>query len=290
MKNKLKNFGRKIARVLKSRTFLKNMGLAISIVLFFLVFAFLFLRVYTLHGKAFSVPDLTGLTINEAERVIEDNNLRYEITDSVYIQNQPGGTVVEQNPEPNFKVKKNRTIFLTTNAMKPEMVEMPNVVGLSLRQASSELETHGLHTGQITYIPDIAKNNVLYQKHDGKEIKPGKEIPKGSEISLVLGKGLSHERTHPPNLTGLRYNQARERILENFLNVGAIIYDETISSQGDTLKAIIFKQKPGYQPGVSVNLGSSIDLWLTMDSSKIPRFKPVNELPEESDDDLYEID
>ena len=125
---------------------------------------FLFLRIFTRHGQALSVPDLTGYSLEEVDSLLTERNLRFHVVDSVYNTNFPRGSVTDQNPHPEFKVKENRTIFLTINAFNPEFISMPNVVGVSLRQATAIIETAGLKIGKLIYVPDIAKDNVLKQR------------------------------------------------------------------------------------------------------------------------------
>ena len=121
-----------------------------------LIGIFKWLHAYTLHDEALTVPDFSGLREAEAAVMASENNMRYEIIDSVYVSNTLPGAVVLQQPAAGALVKRNRTIFLTINALHAEMVSMPNLVGLSLRQASSLLVMHGLRLGQFTYQRDIA--------------------------------------------------------------------------------------------------------------------------------------
>jgi eukaryotic-like serine/threonine-protein kinase len=94
------------------------------------------------------VPDLRGLTVAEAEMVTNARKLRYQVSDSVFISHEARGTVIDQNPIPNFRVKENRTIFLTINAMNPERIAVPDVTGVSLRQARAIIETNGFEVGK----------------------------------------------------------------------------------------------------------------------------------------------
>jgi beta-lactam-binding protein with PASTA domain len=257
-------------KFLISKLFLKHLSLAILITIFGLIFVFVFLRHYTRHGQALSVPDLRGLSIEETEAVLTSKKLTTQIIDSVYNINVPRGSIVEQNPSADFKVKENRTIFLTINAFNPEMVLMPNVVGISLRQAQATIETAGLVTGRLNYVPDIAVNNVLEQKYQNATIEPGDSIPKGSKIDLVVGRGLSDEKTAAPNLIGMYLEDGINRITSRYLNVGAVIYDGSIVDFEDSVFAFIWKQRPVYDDETLLNLGSTVDIWLTVDSTKLP--------------------
>jgi len=149
-----------------------------------------FLRFYTNHGEAIPVPNVVGLQKDEAGKILESYKMRWYVSDSVYVGSVNPGAVVNQNPEAGSGAKVNRNVFLVVNAISPEKVRMPNVVGVSLRQARTILEQQGLTLGRTTYVPDFAKDYVLKQLYQGKEIERGKEIVKGSAIVLVLGDGL----------------------------------------------------------------------------------------------------
>jgi len=259
-------------RFIFSRVFLKHLAIAIAITFLFACIVFLSLRIFTRHGQALSVPNITGLSIDEADSILTERKLRFQIVDSVYNINAARGSVIDQNPRPEFKVKENRTIFLTINAFNPEIISMPTLVGVSLRQAGAILQTAGLKIGKLTYVPDIAVNNVLQQKFMGNVIEEGDSIAKGSEVDLVLGRGLSNEKTAAPDLVGLFMEEAQLKITDRYLNLGAVIYDRSFTNADDSAAAFVWKQRPVFdeENEILISLGASVDIWITADSSKLP--------------------
>jgi len=260
----------KILNFIFSKLFLKNLGLALVIGAFFVLIALAWLKIYTHHGKSFPVPDFTGLSLEEVERIAADKDLRYVVIDSVFTDQVARGAVYEQNPEPGFHVKKNRKVFLTTNTIFPDSVKMPDLLGASFRQAKTILENNQLRVGKLTFVPDIAINNVLSQKYNGSEIYAGTPVVKGATIDLELGMGLSDEKTIAPNLIHLNLSEAEVKIYSASLNIGAITFDETVKSFSDSLNAFIWKQEPKPDDGSTMNLGAPMYLWLTLDSAKLP--------------------
>ncbi len=257
-----------LLQFIKSKDFFKHLLYAVLIEAGLLIITFLTLRIYTHHGQKIPVPDFRGLTMDEVYKKASDYKLIIEVTDSVFNNDMPKGTVIEQNPEPDFNVKKRRRIFITMNAFNPEKVNMPNVVGVSHRQARAVLKNAGLEIGKLIHVPDIAINNVLKQRFDGEEIEPGTLIPKGSKVDLVLGNGLSNEKTTLPDLYEYTLIEAKERLLGAALNVGAIIYDESVEEAVDTAQAKVWRQYPMYKENKQIRLGSTVDLWLSVDSLK----------------------
>ena len=177
-----------IIKFIKSRVFLKNM--IIMVIAFFVLswLATLLLGFYAHHNESIEVPDLRGLTLKEANVRAEEGNLLTEVVDSFFLSERRKGRIIEQNPKPKSKVKRDRTIFLTINSLFPDRIKMPDLTGVTLRQATAIIETYGLKTGKLSYVPDIS-NTVLVQKYKGKIITPGQSIEKGSKIDLFIGKG-----------------------------------------------------------------------------------------------------
>lgn len=278
-------------KFLLSKQFLKNLLIAVIIGIVLLAGTFLWLKIYTRHGKTITVPDLSGLTEEEVGIITESKSLRFEIVDSIFNKELPRGTVAKQNPRPGSKVKQNRRLYLTMNAVNPEKVNMPAVTGVSLRQARAILETYGLKLGKISYKPDIAVNVVLEQNYQDTIAKPGMIIVKGAEIDLVLGKGLSNETTAVPNLTGFDLLLAKQFLADRYLNIGAIIYDNTIEDDEDSTAAFVWKQRPEFENENKLQLGENVDIWLTVDSTKLPQpdSLEINELDEEDFiEDIFE--
>ena len=199
-----------------------------------------------------------------------------EVKDSVYVKRMKRGAVYRQNPAPGNKVKKGRRIHLTINAVNPKEITMPDLVGHSMRQAKAELLSRGLVLGQLIYVHDIATNNVLRQLLDGKEVEPGTMIESESGIDRVVGLNAVDEVAVAPYLPGLKYLSAIEAIHDHALNVGDVVFDETVKDYEDSLNAVVFFQKPMPSDTVIVNMGDSVSFHLTLDHSKIPVI-PVEE-------------
>lgn len=257
-------------RFLTTKMFFRHLGIAAAITIILLLVTMIWLKIYTHHGKTIAVPDLAGLTLQEVEEVTSSRQLRYEVVDSVFSTEMPRGTVLKQNPKASSKVKENRKIFLTMNAVNPETVSMPRLVGLSIRQARLALQNAGLVLGDISYRPDYAINNVLQQYYGDSVINEGTEVTKGSVVDLELGMGLSNELTRVPDLVGLGLTEAADLIADYYLNVGAVTYDESVVGEEDSAQAFIWRQYPEFEEFRRMNMGLEVDLWLTVDSTLLP--------------------
>lgn len=266
---------------LKSKTFKQNALAAIGIFIFLIVLNMFFLRIYTNHGDSVEIPELKGKTSDEVAAILDDLDLRFQIGDSVYSKETAPGTVLDQYPKAGMKVKENRIIFITLCALSQEMIAMPQLTDISYRQAINLIESNGLIAGNIEYQPSEFPNLVLEQKVEGKRIRVGEKIAKGSVVDLVLGSDSNGEASEVPTLFGRNLAEARLTIGEAFLNVGTINWDESITTDEQKNKALIWKQTPDPAEIFEVARGTAIDIWLTLDPTKL-QAKTQEEEPENS--------
>lgn len=258
----LKNF-------LLSRVFVRQLVFAAILFIVIIILTLQGLKIYTRHGQANPVPNFAGLNQKEASETANQYNLHIEIIDSVHVNDALPGVVVEQVPEYGFKVKEKRTVFLTINATLPEQVTLPKLTDISFRQAQVLIENCGLVIGQISYQPSEYNNLVLNVQQDSIDVLPGEQLAKGDSIDLIIGSDQENALTPLPNLIGLTIQEAKTTITDAMLNPGVLIYDGSVILKEDSLNAKIWQQRPSPKFTESVNLGSSVDLWVTVDPIKI---------------------
>ena len=258
-----------IKKFLVSRVFFINLLIA-----FLLIAAIIFvilqgLKSYTHHGQSNPVPDFTGLTETEASQIAAQQNLKVVVIDSVFSDDIEPGTVVEQQPNSGFGVKENHTIFLTINSTQKEKVVLPKLTNISFRQAQVLVENCGLRIGDISYQPSEFNDLVLTVLQYSREVAQGSVLIKGSTVDFIIGRDPENEQTFLPNLIGLKPEEAKSILTDVMLNLGVVIYDESVVTQEDSINAVIWRQRPDNSLNSSVKLGTSVDLWITVDEQKI---------------------
>jgi len=90
---------------------------------------------FTGHGKYGTVPSVTGKNYDEAKTLLKKAGFDVEIQDSIYVDTVKPETVIKQLPDGDEIVKSNRTVYLIISRSIPPLVEMPNLVGYSFRNA-----------------------------------------------------------------------------------------------------------------------------------------------------------
>ncbi|MDR0438559.1 MAG: PASTA domain-containing protein [Bacteroidales bacterium] len=178
----------------KTRQFWRTIILMMGVSLLIVILTLLSLRIFTRQGQSFIVPDFTGLSINQLGTLQKEYGFEFEIIDSVFDRSQQPGTVLRHDPAPNATVKRGRKFYVTLVSSTPDMVVMPNLIDLSLRQATSLLESRGLFVGTITYQSGYFQNAVFDQIYRGQHIPPGENVRKGTYINLIVsGTGRSSQ-------------------------------------------------------------------------------------------------
>jgi beta-lactam-binding protein with PASTA domain len=243
---------------LTSKVFLKNLALAMVALAVILWITMGGINLYTRHGKNITVPMFTGLHATQLTEHDQANDFEFIIIDSIYDDKYNKGEIVLQDPYPGATVKPGRKVYLTIVATAPEMVKMPDLRDLSLRQAVNQLKIAGLQAGTLTYETNFARNAVLDQQLEGETIAPGTEVMKGTHIDLTLGTGLNNQKTTVPPLIGMTLQEASEAVLNASLNMGRIQYLD--GNSNDPMR--VYAQQPDWRETEWTDMGTPVKLWM----------------------------
>ncbi len=241
---------------LKTKQFRINLLLAICSVFAVILIVFFSLGIYTRHGSGIPVPQLKGLSIEKAMDLLKDQGFQYKI-DSVYVLDQPPGSVIEQDPDAGTNVKENRTIYLTIVTRLAPPIALPDLEPYTYREAAAIIANYGLKIGDTISRPDIA-NHVLEVRFAGQPIKAGDKLPKGSRIDLVLGNGAGPSEVDIPDLVNQDFSTAKFLLKGAGLTLGVVTYEGTIT---DSASTVVTAQTPAKTDSLNkVSIGTRINL------------------------------
>ncbi|GGZ77215.1 PASTA domain-containing protein [Algibacter mikhailovii] len=180
-----------LIKFITSKTFLKQILLAVVAIVVICFVLLKWLNVSTNHGQFQTVPDLKGKSISVAQVALQDNKLVMKIQDSAnYNPDYPKFSVIEQEPLAGTKVKEDRKIYITLNPSGYRKMIIPEgLIDKTFRQVKPTLEALDFKIGKITYVDNIGKDIVLKLSHKGKKIKAGDKLAKTAIIDLELGNG-----------------------------------------------------------------------------------------------------
>lgn len=181
---------------------LVNLGAMAIIIAIIITVLLKWMDSYTRHGQYITVPDVTGLSADQAGQNITSCGLRYEISEYRYDANLSEGAVIEQTPKARSGVKEGRIIYLTLNSGKIPTRTIPDVAdNSSLRAAESKLLGAGFVLAETEYIPG-EKDWVYEIKYGGRTITAGESLPEGATLTIVAGNGEEAVEELPDSLTG----------------------------------------------------------------------------------------
>jgi eukaryotic-like serine/threonine-protein kinase len=253
-------FWQKLKGFVWSRHFLKHSGFIVLTYLVVVGGTILYLDSYTHNGEKIKVPNLVGQNATQAEKTLEELDLKLVLLDSVYRPDLPSGTILSQDPLPTTQsdvcVKSGRIISVQVSK-RTHLVQMPSLIDKSERFAESVLKNRGLKY-RIEYVPTSEANGaVLKQLYKGQEIKEGVRIPVGSMITIVVGQNKSGMPVALPDLINSTISEARGRLQGTSLILQIGSCDGCLNAQ-DSTSARIYSQSPEYLEGVELPAGTTI--------------------------------
>ncbi|MCH8496193.1 MAG: PASTA domain-containing protein [Balneolales bacterium] len=177
---------------------------------------------YTNYNEGVTVPDVTKIDIEDAEKLLQSYGLRHVVIDRRPHEAFPSNYVIDQSPDGASIVKPNRTVYLTVATSDRPMSTVPEVVNLSLNNARIQLQNHGLRVGNVTFESSRFRNAVLRQS-----IPDGTSVDRGTVVDLVVSDGLGQQRVQIPDIVGLRLSEGQRLLRDAGLRVGSIQFRPT---------------------------------------------------------------
>lgn len=203
-------------------------------------------------AQEYQVPDLTNMTVEEAEKVLKQANLRLsQSVDYEESEEVEADRIIRQSPGINQFVKKNRKIKVTVSlGSNSEEIPVPDVVNLTKEEAEKRLGEKGFKCTVVEeYSETIELGYVIKQTPDAE-----KKAKKGTEVKIFVS--AEEEQTVVPKLTGLSQSDAVKAIEQAGLKVGDITTGES-----DEEKGKVIAQSPSAKTGVEK--GAKVDIMIS---------------------------
>ena len=251
---RLSNPGSNFRSLLSNKYFWGGLGALAGLVLIvYLIVDQMIMPSYTRQGTSVTVPNVLNQPFEQAQAELESRDLDVERVVQRFNSNFPRDVVIDQNPPPDARVKPGRHIYVTVNSGDVTKVSVPELEGLSLREAVNRLRARGLEVSET--IPDSipAPNVNTVTRQDPS---PGDSLSEGSSVTLWYSTGLGREYVTIPEVTGITVAEAERQLLDanlRYVVVGA-------AEGADISEEIV--QRQSREPGTSVREGFEIRLYL----------------------------
>ena len=202
-------------------------------------------------GDSITVPDVSGMTEDEAQSALENAGFRNISSEFTYHDSVPSGQVIGTTPEANAEATEDTEILMQVSK-GAERKTVPNVVGQKDADAQNAIKSAGLSVGTVTYeySNSVAQGIVISQSVDG-----GKKVSAGTTVDLVISNGPEPAaKVNVPPVTGTSESNARQLIQNAGLSVGTVTYQHSSS----VAAGYVISCSPGV--GSSVDEGTSVSL------------------------------
>jgi len=238
-------------KIIQIKKYLKTtIWVVIVLVALFLIFDNIVMPIYVQKGKTTKVPNVIGISLNQAKKNLKDAGLEPKISEYKSDKRYDVGTVILQNPLAETEVKFGRGVYLTVSGGE-ELVEVPNLRGKSIREATFTLERVGLKLGLVSYEPsdEMFANTIIRQN-----ISPGTKVTEDKKVDIFVSQGKATDKHAIPDVALRTMTEAEKILIDNGFKIGKITYQ----ANPDLLPNTILEQMP--KAGEQAKIGDTVDL------------------------------
>ncbi len=245
-------------------TFIKNHKVLSSfiglILLFCIAFGGTMLVLNLTNPKEVEMPNIVGLTKDEAQQRIEGAKLKFEVASEEYNKDVEENHVISQDPtyvEGYNKVKEGSTVKVVLSK-GTEKTKVPKVVGMSQEDAVTAIEDAKLKAEIVEETSKkVQEGYVISQETDANT-----EVDAGETVKIHVSTGI--EKATVPGVVGKSQDEAKKALQD----LGFVV---TVTTAEDSSKdnGVVLKQS--LDEGKSVEKGSAI----TITVNKLAEIKTV---------------
>ena len=254
---------------LQTGFFLRNLTAMLGLLVICFLLLNVFLSLYTSHGSSVQVENYEGMSIENATQKARNRGFSVSMSEAPYDMSSTIGLVIDQEPEALERIKKNRTIYLTT-------IGQPREVPISsFEDANDELSRYRrlLNNLQVkasvretVFDAKLGDSTILHFFYQGRKYlhsdeRRGVKVLQGSTLEFVVSKSKD-DYVRTPALRCKQLSEVRFLLPGLDLRLGETIGDVAIPAD-----AYVYRQEPAYKPGGKILRGSEIKVYL---QSEVP--------------------
>ncbi len=223
-----------------------------------------------------SMPNFVGKTYDSVVNASSTAyNFHFNPPEEKSDADHPAGVIIKQTPKANTMVKSNAAVTLTVSTGSKK-VTLTDLSGSTQDEATETLTKLGL----TPKIETVQNDSVEKGKVISTDPSANTAVPVGSEVRVFVSAGKSEEKISVPDIIGDSLSDAMTKITDAGLTVGEKKYQDDTGKDKDT----VVKSDP--LPGVKLNKGDTVNLYLSSGKSSA---QPVNvyvDLPQDVTHDI----
>lgn len=200
--------------------------------------------------KDVQIPNLVGMTREEAEQTTKDLNLKLEVKSEEYDENVEAGKIISQDPQyiENYKVKEKSTITVVVSKGQ-EIVTVPKVKGMKKDEAVKALEDLGLKVEIVEETSKTVEEGYVIEQ----DVQENTEVNAGSTVKITVSTGTGIVMVTVPGVVGKTETEARNTLTSAGLQVNVNYSEDTTKDNG-----VVLSQ--GTEAGKSVEQNSTVTI------------------------------
>lgn len=194
--------------------------------------------------ERYDVPDVSGLTVDEARQTLSEAQLRLGPIEEDYSESVPDGQVIEQDLGAGEAARPDTEVGITVSN-GPEPIEIPDVVGQQAEAATEAISNADLEPRrEEEYSEQVSAGTVISQDPQGGT------ATRGDPVTIVVSRGP--EEFEVPSVRGSTVDEAREVLEEAQLEV-------EINRMLPDGPGNVLRQSPSFG---TVSPGDVVELWV----------------------------
>lgn len=196
------------------------------------------------------VPNVVGLTYQDAVRQLEQAGLKGERGEQRFHNAAPKGTILEQKPPADSREAPGVKVSLVVSSGQ-RYGTIPGVIGMSRELALNALEVAGFEAGEVSERPSNEPRGAVIDSRP----RPGTQAPMPTTVSLVISAGPT--TIIVPDVVGRPVSEATILLRQVGLAVGEISYASGGNAIADA-GAVVSSQTP--PAGSQATAGSRVNM------------------------------
>ena len=191
---------------------------ALALIAVALIFAFIAMRL-AIHGREAVVPNLSGLSVADANSVASRSGLALNLENRFYSADVAAGRILAQDPAAGSRVRREWPVRIT-ESLGAQRVEIPELTGQRERSATIGIRRLSLELGAVAHLaiagdPDVVLTQTPPANASGVD---------GPRVSLLVSDAaIAQPNAYAmPSLVGLSYSAANARAASAGLHLVAV--------------------------------------------------------------------
>ena len=187
------------------------------------------------NPKEIELPNLVGMSGEEAEKLLKDLKVTYEVSGEEYNSEYAAGYVISQDPtfdENYIKHIKEKSTIKVVISKGIEEVTVPKVIGMEKDEAIETLEKLNLKV-QVEEETSKKVEEGIITKQD---INEGTKVSAGDTVTITVSIGTGIKQVSVPSVTGKREEDATNELKNAGLTVKVAYEEDTTKDNGVVLK------------------------------------------------------